>query len=63
MPKKIISAFAENWYPVYVLHDTTPECAFEVDDKTLRRWRTAFTSFKRAQEEIKAAQKAMGDMR
>jgi len=63
MSKKIISAFAENRYPVYVLTDTTPECAFEVDDKTLKRWRAAFTSFERAQKEIKAAQKTMCDMR
>ena len=63
MPKKIISAFAEEWYPVYVLADTTPECAFEVEAKTLARWRAAFTAFERAQEEIKAAQKTMRDMR
>ena len=63
MSKKVVSAFAEERYPVYVLYDTTPECAFEVDSKTLARWRRAFTNFAKAQDEIKAAQKKMRDMR
>ena len=63
MPKQIVSAFAYDWYPVYELRFGMPEVAFEVDDKTLARWRRAFTSFERVQEEIKAAQKTMGDMR
>ena len=63
MPKKIVSAFAYEWYPVYELIFGMPETAFEVDDKTLKRWKSAFTSFKRAQEEIKEAQATMKDMR
>lgn len=63
MPKKIVSAFAYEWYPVYELRFGMPEVAFEVDAATLKRWKSAFTSFKRAQEEIKAAQKTMKDMR
>jgi len=63
MPKKIISAFAKNLYPAYVLCETTPECAFEVEEETLARWRATFTNFARVQEEIREAQKRSGDMR
>ena len=63
MPKKIVSAFAYTWYPVYELRFGMPEVAFEVDAKDLARWKRAFTSFAKAQKEIKEAQATMGDMR
>lgn len=63
MPKKIVSAFAYNWYPVYELRFGMPEVAFEVDARVLKRWGETFKAFEKMQKEIKAAQKTMGDMR
>ena len=63
MPKKIISAFAHSWYPIYEIQEADPTCCFEVDVRVLKRWEKANADFDKVQEEIKAAQKKSGDMR
>jgi hypothetical protein len=63
MPKNIVSAFAYEWYPVYELRYTTPEVAFEVDARVLKRWEKTFADFKNMQEEIREAQKKSIDLR
>lgn len=63
MSKKVVSAFAHDWYPIYEIEEADLTCCFEVDTKVLKRWEKVNADFDKVQEEIKAAQKTMRDMR